>query len=303
MHRLIFTTRWRQKPTHLGGKIFARESELWFFRITKCQTPWGEGPPPRGSPEASPGSITRWGGGPTGWAGGGALLLWAPRRDRSPEFWARGRVCAPHPRPEVQGSSPPPAGPGHSATAPHCSLVHGLHLRGDPTSQASAFCAPGAQVGSGEAGRPRPRSPACVDFLRAFLMSSSVLLLSLISSCWVFTSRSLCRSVRAFRAWGPTTRGSCSRGPEPGRPRRVRGLASPLLGRSPLLSPCSWTSFPSSHPVLGPEGRFDGGSGQGVGCPPRYVSPVPHPCPRHWGQQQLPARSDLPGLWQGSDSG
>lgn len=48
-------------------------------------------------------------------------------------------------------------------------------------------------------------SPACVDFLRAFLMSSSVLLLSLISSCCVFISRSLCRSVRAFRAWGPKT--------------------------------------------------------------------------------------------------
>lgn len=46
-------------------------------------------------------------------------------------------------------------------------------------------------------------SPAWVDFLRAFLMSSSVLLLSLISSCWVFISRSLCRSVRAFRACGP----------------------------------------------------------------------------------------------------
>ncbi len=43
--------------------------------------------------------------------------------------------------------------------------------------------------------------PACVDFLRAFLMSSSTLLLSLISSCWVFNSRSFCRSTSAFRAW------------------------------------------------------------------------------------------------------
>lgn len=42
--------------------------------------------------------------------------------------------------------------------------------------------------------------PACVDFRRAFFMSSSVLLLSLISSCWVFTSRSFCRSARALRA-------------------------------------------------------------------------------------------------------
>lgn len=42
--------------------------------------------------------------------------------------------------------------------------------------------------------------PACVDFRRAFLMSSSILLLSLISSCWVFNSRSFCRSERALRA-------------------------------------------------------------------------------------------------------
>lgn len=51
----------------------------------------GEGPPPPSS-EASPGSIARWG-----------------RRDRSPELWARGRVCGPPPPgPEVQGSPPPP---------------------------------------------------------------------------------------------------------------------------------------------------------------------------------------------------
>lgn len=246
----------------------------------------GGGPPPPHRQRPAPGASL------VGDAGTGALSS-----GRVDEF-----VAPPPPGPRSRAAPRPPAAPGHSATAPHRSLVRRLHLRGDPTSQASAFCAPGARVGSGEAGRPRPRSPACVDFLRAFLMSSSVLLLSLISSCWVFTSRSLCRSVRAFRAWGPTTQGSCSRGPEPGWPRGVRGPASPLLGRSPLLSPCSWTCFPSSHPVLGPEGRFDGGSGQGVGCLPRYVPPVPHPCPRHWGQQQLPARSDLPGLWQGSDS-
>lgn len=43
--------------------------------------------------------------------------------------------------------------------------------------------------------------PAWVDFRRAFLMSSSVLLLSLISSCCVFTSRSFCLSARALRAY------------------------------------------------------------------------------------------------------
>lgn len=43
--------------------------------------------------------------------------------------------------------------------------------------------------------------PACVDFRRAFLMSSSVLLLSLISSCCVFTSKSFCLSARALRAY------------------------------------------------------------------------------------------------------
>lgn len=42
--------------------------------------------------------------------------------------------------------------------------------------------------------------PACVDFLRAFLMSSSIFVLSLISSCWVFTSRSFCLSASALRA-------------------------------------------------------------------------------------------------------
>lgn len=51
-------------------------------------------------------------------------------------------------------------------------------------------------------GRTLLGSPAWVDFRRAFLMSSSVLLLNLISSCWVFISRSFCRSVRALRAWG-----------------------------------------------------------------------------------------------------
>lgn len=43
--------------------------------------------------------------------------------------------------------------------------------------------------------------PACVDFRRAFLMSSSILLVSFISSCWVFSSSSFCRSLRAFRAY------------------------------------------------------------------------------------------------------
>lgn len=42
--------------------------------------------------------------------------------------------------------------------------------------------------------------PACVDFLLAFLMSSSILVLSLISSCCVFTSSSFCLSARALRA-------------------------------------------------------------------------------------------------------
>lgn len=42
--------------------------------------------------------------------------------------------------------------------------------------------------------------PACVDFLRAFLMSSSIFEFSLISSCWVFTSRSFCFSASALRA-------------------------------------------------------------------------------------------------------
>lgn len=46
--------------------------------------------------------------------------------------------------------------------------------------------------------------PAWVDFRRAFLMSSSVLLLSLISSCCVFTSRSFCLSARALRAYSDT---------------------------------------------------------------------------------------------------
>lgn len=46
--------------------------------------------------------------------------------------------------------------------------------------------------------------PAWVDFRLAFLMSSSVLLLSLISSCCVFTSRSFCLSARALRAYRHT---------------------------------------------------------------------------------------------------
>ena len=43
--------------------------------------------------------------------------------------------------------------------------------------------------------------PACVDFRRAFLMSSSCLFMCLMSSCWVFTSRSFCLSARALRAY------------------------------------------------------------------------------------------------------
>lgn len=43
-------------------------------------------------------------------------------------------------------------------------------------------------------------SPAWVDFRLAFLISSSVLLLSFTSSCWVFISRSFCLSVKAFLA-------------------------------------------------------------------------------------------------------
>lgn len=74
--------------------------------------------------------------------------------------------------------------------APSGVTVSGHHLQPPP------LC-PCDQLGVAQS------SPAWVDFLRAFLMSSSVLLLSLISSCWVFISRSLCRSVRAFRACGP----------------------------------------------------------------------------------------------------
>lgn len=60
--------------------------------------------------------------------------------------------------------------------------------------------------------------PAWVDFLRAFLMSSSCLLLSFTSSCCVFTSRSFCRSARAFRAWNEQNQSSAS--PEPQRGSR-----------------------------------------------------------------------------------
>lgn len=201
------------------------------------------------SPQGSPGAVleshvTRWGRGIAGWTGG----LGSGHGEEFLHLLTRAPGQLPHTRRAwTQRRSPPPQpGPG-------------THLRGHPACQPPPSCAsealdtPPANLPATprprgrvrEAGRPRPHSPACVDFLRAFLMSSSVLLLSLISSCWVFISRSLCRSVRAFRAWGPTTQGSYSRGSEPGRPRPFCSPTSLLLGKGPLFSPCSWTFSPA----------------------------------------------------------
>lgn len=127
--------------------------------------------------------------------------------------------------------------PGNSLA---CSLLHsahlpaspcGMHLPGHPMSQPLLLRLRDQVKTARGSWTLAPHSPACVDFLRAFLMSSSVLLLSLISSCWVFISRSLCRSVRAFRAWGPRTWRSRSRGADPGGSHESCGLPSPFLGR------------------------------------------------------------------------
>ena len=54
----------------------------------------------------------------------------------------------------------------------------------------------------------------------------------------------------------------------------------------------------TSQPIWGPDGSFASSSWQTLGCPQEYASLVLHPSPRRWGQQ-LPARSDLPGLGRG----
>ena len=82
-----------------------------------------------------------------------------------------------------------------------CSMVHFVAtvLKNKKQLHLSLFL-PSLGLRSPPAADRHRYSPAWVDFRLAFLISSSVLLLSFTSSCCVFISRSFCLSVKAFRA-------------------------------------------------------------------------------------------------------